>query len=77
MTILKDQRAAHRALAGQNDPARGSGRALRRLNRLRLAKYGLEDQLSEVISSGVRLAKEAAGNRCYVAGSLGPLPMLL
>jgi len=46
-------------------------------HRLRLGKYGLENQLSEVISSGDRLAREAAEGRCLVAGSIGPLPMLV
>jgi len=46
-------------------------------HRLRLQKYGLEDQLQDVIASGVRLARESAGDRCFVAGSMGPLPMLL
>ena len=46
-------------------------------HRMRLQKYGLEDQLNDIVASGVRLARQAAQDRCYVAGSVGPLPQLL
>ncbi len=46
-------------------------------HRLRLKKYGLEAQLPDINASGVRIARQAAGDSCYVAGSIGPLPMLL
>lgn len=46
-------------------------------HRLRLQKYGLEDQLSDIVAEGVRLAKRAGKDRCYIAGSMGPLPQLL
>ncbi len=41
-------------------------------NRWRLATYGLEARLAEINSTGVRLAKEVARGRCWVAGSIGP-----
>jgi len=46
-------------------------------HRMRLEKYGLEGQITDIIANGVRLAREAAKGRCYVAGSMGPLPHLL
>ena len=42
-------------------------------NRVKLAGYGLEDKIREINSSGARLAREAAGDRAFVAGALGPL----
>ncbi len=42
--------------------------------RLRLARHGMEGRLEEIIRSGVRFAREAAGEERYVAGSVGPLP---
>lgn len=41
-------------------------------NRLKLAEYGLEDKITQINSQGVRLAKEAAGERVLVAASIGP-----
>ena len=46
-------------------------------HRMRLQKYGLEDQLGDIIASGVRRARKAAGERGWVAGSIGPLPQLI
>src|SRR5262249_6922610 len=42
-------------------------------NRIKLAGYGLEDKIADINITGVRLAREAAGNRAYVAGAMGPL----
>jgi homocysteine S-methyltransferase len=38
-----------------------------------LQQYGLEGQLREINIAAARLAREAAGNRAYVAGAVGPL----
>ncbi|MDD2486142.1 MAG: bifunctional homocysteine S-methyltransferase/methylenetetrahydrofolate reductase [bacterium] len=43
-------------------------------NRLQLSIYGAECEQREIILTGVRLAREAAGDKAYVAGSVGPLP---
>jgi len=43
--------------------------------RIRLAQHGLEDSLLEINRSGVRVAREAAGTKGFVAGSIGPLPL--
>ena len=42
-------------------------------NRARLLGFGLEDRVREINTAGVRLAREAAGERVYVAGSIGPV----
>lgn len=42
-------------------------------NRVRLAQFGLEDQVRAFNVEGVRLARRAAGSRAYVAGSVGPI----
>src|ERR1700716_4362063 len=39
----------------------------------KLLPYGLEASLREINISAVRIAREAAGNRAYVAGAVGPL----
>ena len=39
-------------------------------NRMKLAEYGLEDRVEEINRRLVRLSKEAAGSRCYIAGDL-------
>ncbi len=41
-------------------------------NRIKLSHYGLEDKVKELTAAGVRLAKKAAGNRAFVALSVGP-----
>ncbi len=46
-------------------------------NRLKLAAHELREQLAEINAAGVRLAREAAGGRAYVAGSIGPLGALM
>ncbi len=45
-------------------------------NRVRLAKFGLDEKLREINLSGVKLAKEAAGDDVLVAGSMGPTGMV-
>jgi methionine synthase I (cobalamin-dependent)/5,10-methylenetetrahydrofolate reductase len=42
-------------------------------NRIKLKAYGLEDRLKEINITGVKLAREAAADRAFVAGSMGPL----
>jgi homocysteine S-methyltransferase len=42
-------------------------------NRLRLGAFGFAEKLQVINQAGVRLAREAAGERAFVAGALGPL----
>ena len=42
-------------------------------NRLKLAGYGLDDKAYEINHAGVRIAREAAGERAFVGGAIGPL----
>ncbi|HZQ52676.1 MAG TPA: bifunctional homocysteine S-methyltransferase/methylenetetrahydrofolate reductase [Bryobacteraceae bacterium] len=42
-------------------------------NRVRLAGFGLSEKLRAINEAGVRLAREAAGERAFVAGAIGPL----
>jgi methionine synthase I (cobalamin-dependent)/5,10-methylenetetrahydrofolate reductase len=42
-------------------------------NRLKLSAYGLEDKILDINQAGARLAREAAGDRAFVAGAIGPL----
>ncbi len=41
-------------------------------NRTKLSHYGLEGRLTEINAKGVAIAREVAGDRAYVAASLGP-----
>jgi homocysteine S-methyltransferase len=41
-------------------------------NRIKLTQYGLEERLGEINRRGVELAREVAGEQCFVAGSMGP-----
>ncbi|MEW6126352.1 MAG: bifunctional homocysteine S-methyltransferase/methylenetetrahydrofolate reductase [Acidobacteriota bacterium] len=41
--------------------------------RVKLRHYGLEDKIRDINLAGVRLAREAAGERAFVAGAIGPL----
>ncbi len=43
-------------------------------NRINLEKCGAEKDYKEILQAGVKLAKQAANNKIYVAGSIGPLP---
>ena len=42
-------------------------------NRVKLAAFGLADQLHEINATGARIARQAARDRAYVAGAIGPL----
>jgi len=42
-------------------------------NRLKLQKFGLEDKVYDINFKGAQIAREAAGEDVYVAGSIGPL----
>jgi len=46
-------------------------------NRFRLSQFHLEDKLREINLGGVEIARRAAGDDVYVAGSVGPTGMLL
>ena len=41
-------------------------------NRLRLGRFGLEDKCAEINLAAARIAREAAGEAIWVAGSVGP-----
>ena len=42
-------------------------------NRVRLAAFGMAEKLVDINQAGVRLAREAAKEKGYVAGAMGPL----
>jgi homocysteine S-methyltransferase len=42
-------------------------------NRVRLRAFGLAEKLRAINEAGVRLAREAAGEKAFVAGAIGPL----
>jgi homocysteine S-methyltransferase len=42
-------------------------------NRMRLEGFGIADKLRAINQAGVRIAREAAGEDAFVAGSIGPL----
>jgi homocysteine S-methyltransferase len=42
-------------------------------NRIKLGSFGIADKLHAINAEGARLARAAAGDRAYVAGSIGPL----
>src|SRR5437588_2075295 len=42
-------------------------------NRVKLRSFGIEDELRAINMSAVEMARKAAGDRCYVAGAIGPL----
>ena len=42
-------------------------------NRVRLGAFGLAEKLLAINEAGVRLAREAAGEKAFVAGAMGPL----
>ncbi|MDO8682862.1 MAG: homocysteine S-methyltransferase family protein [Armatimonadota bacterium] len=46
-------------------------------NPLKLQRYGLESQVKELNGAGVRLAKQLAGEKVFVAASIGPTGHLL
>src|SRR5438093_13205895 len=42
-------------------------------NRIKLGSFGLADRLHAINEQGARIARQAAGDRAYVAGAIGPL----
>ena len=46
-------------------------------NRFRLSQFHLEDRLKEINKAAVEIARRVAGDRVYVAGSVGPTGKLL
>ncbi len=46
-------------------------------NPFKLARYGIDDRLEELNEAGVRLSKEAAGDRALVFASIGPSGVFL
>lgn len=46
-------------------------------NHIRLAAHGLEDMVREINLAGIKLARETAGDKALVAGSMGPTGKLL
>ncbi|HZS56713.1 MAG TPA: bifunctional homocysteine S-methyltransferase/methylenetetrahydrofolate reductase [Bryobacteraceae bacterium] len=42
-------------------------------NRVRLAAFGFAERLRAINEAGVRIARDAAGEKAFVAGALGPL----
>jgi len=42
-------------------------------NRARLAAFGMAEKLVAINQAGVRIAREAAGDKVFVAGAMGPL----
>ncbi len=46
-------------------------------NRLRLSQFHLEDKIRDINLRGVEIARRAAGDTIFVAGSVGPTGMLL
>ncbi len=46
-------------------------------NGIKLEEYGLKNSLYDINYQSAKLAKEAAGGKCYVAASIGPLGKLL
>ena len=42
-------------------------------NRVRLGAFGFAEKLRAINEAGVRLAREAAGDKAFVAGAMGPL----
>lgn len=43
------------------------------LNYHKLKKFNLEDQIREIAIASAQIAKKAAGDECFVAGSIGPI----
>jgi len=46
-------------------------------NRLKLAQHGLETHVGDLNRAAARLARDVAGDRCLVAGAVGPLGVRL
>jgi homocysteine S-methyltransferase len=45
-------------------------------NAIRLARHGLDDKVRELNTAAVRIAREAASAKAYVAGAIGPSGLL-
>src|SRR5436309_5058591 len=45
-------------------------------SRLKLGEWGLADQTLEINTKAAEIARRAAGEQCFVAGSIGPTGML-
>jgi len=45
-------------------------------NSLLLARYGAEEETRDILLAGTRIARKAAGDSIFVAGSVGPLPLI-
>jgi homocysteine S-methyltransferase len=45
-------------------------------NAVRLARHGLDDKVKEINLAAVKLAKDAAGSKAYVAGAIGPTGLI-
>lgn len=70
--IVKDIHASYRRVGADVLTTNTFG-----ANRFRLSAHGLEERLRDINAAGVRLAREVAGNKCWVAGSMGPTGALL
>lgn len=46
-------------------------------NRLALEKYGFAERIGEINRAAVQIAREVAGDECFVVGSMGPIPSAL
>ncbi|HEA47387.1 MAG TPA: homocysteine methyltransferase, partial [bacterium] len=46
-------------------------------NRLKLKENGLEDRLEKINTRGIEIAREATGEKAFVAASVGPTGKLL
>jgi homocysteine S-methyltransferase len=66
--LIRDLHAAYLAAGSQVLETNTFG-----ANRTKLAGFGLADKIGDINRAGVRLAREVAGERAYVAGSVGPL----
>jgi homocysteine S-methyltransferase len=45
-------------------------------NAVRLSRHGLEDKVRAINEAAVKIAKEAAGGKAYVAGAIGPTGLI-
>ncbi len=45
-------------------------------NIIKLRKHGAEEDCDKIVRAGVKLAKEAAQDRCFVAGAVGPTGLI-
>jgi homocysteine S-methyltransferase len=45
-------------------------------NAARLARFGLEGKVGDIVTAGVRIARGVAGDKAWVAGSMGPTGLI-